>query len=93
MVFAGAMFAGMALGRLFKSTPPSDDATAGNYGSDATGSGRYGSESDTAGSGRYGSGSGRKGTFGTSPTTSDTSFPSTPNRSAGLSGSAGESKL
>jgi hypothetical protein len=98
MVFAGAMLAGVALGRLFKSTPASNDGASGDYG--GTASRDYGS-----GPGRYGSGSGRNDPFKTSPTAGDTSFPSTPaapgwdkpasgsGKSAGLSGSTKESKL
>lgn len=88
MVFAGAMLAGIALGRLFKSTPPSDDA-----GSDY---GRMGARGYGAGKGRN-DGSGRRDTFASSSTAAaDASFPSTPapsGGSAGLNGSTGETKL
>ena len=103
MVFAGAMLAGIALGRLVKSSTPQSD---GDYGSETAGSRGYGSGSGRygSGSGRYGAGSGRgKDAFGASATAGDASFPSAPAApgwdkpasagSTGSSGSTGGSKL
>ena len=98
MVFAGAMLAGIALGRLVKSSAPHSDGSDGDYRSDTGASRAYGS-----GSGRYGAGSGRNEPFGASATAGDTSFPSAPAApgwdkpssagSTGSSGSTGGSKL